>query len=271
MTRLILILRIIFIVFTIICILFCVEAHLRYKRKVGIDEDKDYTSKYQYFVQAIYDENDQLSGYELLIREYNPETKKWQLPKGVNDFPLNLVAEAVEKQRHQFKDSVRYIAINMTVGQLIDYRAVNFLDWVEGVLPNKIIILELDNKDVLSSTRYRRHQLMRDLKELAHSYPNIRVTIEDVDSSKESYKKLTRFLPWIDYIKFNADTFNKSKDHWIDVTLAQWQRELKKYHIQVILGKIETESQGALAKQLNINLREGYLYQRPQPIKEEVE
>ena len=45
----------------------------------------------------------------------------------------------------------------MTVGQLIDYRAVNFLDWVEGVLPNKIIILELDNKDVLSSTRYRRH------------------------------------------------------------------------------------------------------------------
>ena len=43
---------------------------------MGIDEDKDYTSKYQYFVQAIYDENDQLSGYELLIREYNPETKK---------------------------------------------------------------------------------------------------------------------------------------------------------------------------------------------------
>lgn len=75
MTRLILILTIIFIVFTIICILLCVEAHFHYKRKVGIDEDKDYTNKYQYFVQAIYDENDQLSGYELLIREYNPETK----------------------------------------------------------------------------------------------------------------------------------------------------------------------------------------------------
>lgn len=45
----------------------------------------------------------------------------------------------------------------------------------------------------------------------------------------------------------------------------------EKYHIQVVLGKIETESQVALAKQLNINLREGYLYQRPQPIKEEVE
>lgn len=268
MDRLILILTTIFIVFTIICILFCIESYFRYRRKVGVDEDKEYTSKYQYFAQAIYGEDDELSGYELLIREHNPETKKWQLPKDVDDFPLNLVAEAIENQRHQFTDNkIKFIAINMTVGQLADYRAVNFLNWVMGVLPEKNIVLELDNKDVLNSNQFRRQLLMRDLKILAREQPNIKVTIEDVDSSKESYRKLTRFLPWIDYIKFDADTFNKSKDHWIDVTLAQWQRKLKKYHTQVVLGKIETESQDALAKQLNVNLREGYLYQKPQQMK----
>lgn len=267
MTKLVYLLTIIFIVFTMICLLFCIEAYFRYKSKRGIDEDKDFTNKYQYFVQTIYDEDDQLAGYELLLREFNPQTGRWQLPRGVNYFPLNMVAEAVEKQQDQFKGQIRFIAINMMVSQLVDYRAENFFNWVLGVLPQKNIVLELDNEDVLNSNWFQRRHLMWDLKRIASEYPTVRVSIEDVDSSENSYRKLTWLLPWIDYVKFNADTFNKSEQHWIEVTLAQWQRKLEEYDVKVALGKIENESQDALAKQLNVNLREGYFYQKPHQLK----
>ena len=58
MVKLISILTIVFIIFTIICILFCIEAYFRYRQKTGIDEDKNYTNNYKYFVQKIYDKND---------------------------------------------------------------------------------------------------------------------------------------------------------------------------------------------------------------------
>lgn len=267
MVKLISILTIVFIIFTIICILFCIEAYFRYRRKIGIDEDKNYTNNYKYFVQKIYDKNDKLTAYELLLREYNYQEKQWQLPKDVNNFPLNLVAEAVEKQHHQFADDVGMLTINMTVSQLADYRAGNFLNWVMGVLPNKIIVLELDINDVLNSNLWRRRRLMKDLEILARNYPNIQVTIEGVNSSKYHYKKLVKYLPWVDYIKFNASAFNKSNDHWIDVTLAQWQRKLKKYSVKDVLARIEDENQATLAQQLKVNYRQGYHYQKPQQIK----
>lgn len=271
MARLINILTIIFIVFTIICILFCFEAYFRYRRKVGIDEDKNYTNNYRYFVQTIYDEEGVLRAYELLLREYDPQSKSWRLPKGVDNFPLNRVAEAVEKQRHQFADDVKLLTINMTVSQLADYRAGNFLNWVMGVLPENTIVLEFDSKDVLNSNWWRRWHLIRDLKVLARDYPNIQVTIEGIDSSKYDYKKLTRYLSWIDYAKFNATAFNKSEDHWIEVTLAQWQRKLRKYHVKDVLTRIEDENQAALAEQLKINYRQGYFYEKPQLIEKEIE
>ena len=155
------------------------------------------------------------------------QEKQWQLPKDVNNFPLNLVAEAVEKQHHQFADDVGMLTINMTVSQLADYRAGNFLNWVMGVLPNKIIVLELDINDVLNSNLWRRRRLMKDLEILARNYPNIQVTIEGVNSSKYHYKKLIKYL----------------------------------------LARIEDENQATLAKQLKVNYRQGYHYQKPQQIK----
>ena len=57
----------------------------------------------------------------------------------------------------------------MTVSQLADYRAGNFLNWVMGVLPNKIIVLELDINDVLNSNLWRRRRLMKELDILARN------------------------------------------------------------------------------------------------------
>ncbi|MGN1272728.1 MAG: EAL domain-containing protein [Lactobacillus sp.] len=262
MINLIRILTYIFIIFTFICIFFCFEAYFRYRQKTGIDKDDNYTSEYQYFGQKLYDEDNQTIGYELLMREFDPEIKKWRLPKNVENFPLNLAADEINKLQDKLDDSIKYLSINMTVYQLLDFRAENFLNWVMGMAMDKTIIIELDVNDLLNTRGIKYIYLCSILEKLA-SDPHVKVAIEDVDSSKREYRKLNRFLPWIDYVKFNANAFNKSKTHWIDITLAQWQRKLEKYSVTGVLGKVESESQDELADQLNVPMREGYLYERP--------
>ncbi|MFR4967779.1 EAL domain-containing protein [Lactobacillus kalixensis] len=266
MINMIRILVIIFLVFTAICIFFCIEAYVRYKRKIGIDEDKDYHQKYQYFGQTIYDKSNHPTGYELLLREYSAQDNKWQLPYGVENFPLNRAAEAIEAQAKLFDNSIKMLAINMTVSQLLDYRSENFLNWVQGIVPDKLIVVELDARDVLQSNWWKKRRLIQILKILDRKYTDIEISIEGVDSSTFCYKKIDMFLPLISDIKFDAAAFNKSENHWIDVTLGQWKQKLKKYDLNIVLGKVETQNQDDLAKQLKIDYRQGYLYQKPTQI-----
>ena len=253
---------------TLVCLLFCLEARLRYQSKRGIDAEADFGGRYKYFVQTIYGKDNQITGYELLLREYSAD--RWQLPNDVRNFPLNLVAEAITDQRAQLQDPTKFVAINMTVSQLLDFRAENFLNWVSGALEGQHIVLELDRSDVLSATFFRRQSLLRVLKMLARDFPNVYVAIEEVDSSKYCYDKLSKFVPWIAYVKFDATAFNKSKDHWLEVTLGQWQRKLAKYEVQEVLARVEDADQDALAKQLNIDMRQGYLYQKPQQMPKKI-
>lgn len=45
----------VFVTFTIICLAFCIEAHVRYRTKRGIDDDQGFDSRYEYFGQPVYD------------------------------------------------------------------------------------------------------------------------------------------------------------------------------------------------------------------------
>ena len=99
-------------------------------------------------------------------------------------------------------------------------------------------------------------------KKLQH--PQIKITIENVDSSKKTYNLLQQYFPYITYLKFNIHSFNKSANHWIDITLAQWQRRIAIFNIEMIVGKIEDINQVALVNQLNIPFRQGYAYGHPE-------
>lgn len=83
------------------------------------------------------------------------------------------------------------------------------------------------------------------------------------------YQKLQRFLPGVDFLKFRIDAFKKSENHWIDITLAQWQRQAQAKNVKIVVGKIETPIQVELANQLAIPLRQGYAYGQPVTLKPE--
>lgn len=249
----------IFLVFTVICVALCIEAHFRYQNKRGIDDDSRFPGHYRYFGQSIRNDDHQIVGYELLLREFNDQDQQWQLPKHVTDYPLSQVVQAVK----QIDTTVPTLAINMTTNQLLDFRADRFFNWILGVVDHQIII-ELSAADLLTLNYFQRRQLQAYLLRIQHH--QVRVVIEGVDSSSLMFKRIRPFLTVADYLKFNADAFNKSADHWIDVTLNQWKRQLSLYHVKPILGRVESQAQLDLADKLGINIRQGYVYDQPTPL-----
>ena len=251
----------VFVIFTIICILFCIEARLRYRNKKGIDQDHSFASKYKYFGQPIYDQHGQLRGYELLLREFNHGQNKWQLPKNIDHFPLSKMVYTIRQIDPQITSSIRVLALNMTVSQLTDFRANYFFKWVLGVINKQQLFIEIDAHDIRTAGIIQQRRMLAVLKRLNHDH--VKVTIENVDSTKRTYQILKKFLPFVDYLKFNIHSFKKSRTNWIDITLAQWQRLINSYHVTPIVSKVEGQDQIMLADQLNINLRQGYALGRP--------
>lgn len=251
----------IFVWFTVICIGFCIGAYFRYRPKTGIDDEHDFVNKYEYFGQPIYDREGKLHGYELLLREFNQRKKCWQLPKDVADFPLSKVVYTIRQIDPQIINSIQMLALNMTVSQIADFRADYFFKWVRGVINNQQLTIEIDAADIRRASPFKRWRMRSLLKKLDHTV--VKVTIEDVDSTQRTYAMLKSFLPYIDYLKFNINSFEKSPNHWIDITLAQWQRRAEKYGIVATVSKVEEPGQIQLADQLGIHLRQGYAYGQP--------
>lgn len=253
----------IFIIFTTFSLLLCIEARWRYRRKRGIDDDENFHGRYRYFGQTIRSGQRQVIGYELLLREYDGSTGKWHLPNRVSDFPLSRVVQAVQKVDQQLESQETTLALNMTSSQLLDFRADHFFNWVVGVVDDQILI-ELNAHDLCDCPWWSRLRLKHRLKQIDHR--RIKVVVEGVDSSSRTRRLLRPYLLSVDYLKFNAKAFNKSANHWIDVTLNQWKQYLAKSNVQPVLGRIEEPGQEQLADQLGIKLRQGYIYDQPKLI-----
>lgn len=252
-----------FIVFSVICIALCIQAHYRYKKKAGIDNESSFLNRYEYFGQPVYNQSaeHQGPGYELLLREFNPDTRYWQLPQNVANFPLSKIVETIQRMDLNDGQPLRSLALNMTVSQMVDYHADYFFTWVLGIVDVQKLIVEINKDDILSANYVQQLKLRRTLKRLAQS--RIYVAIENVDSSAQTYERLRKFLPYTDYLKFNINAFNKSATHWIDITLAQWKRKCARWNVVTMAGKIEKPTQEALVDQLHIGLRQGYFYGQP--------
>lgn len=253
----------IFVVFTVISLLLCVEAHFHYRNKRGIDDDQDFRGHYRYFGQSIRNRHRQIIGYELLLREYDPATKKWRLPKQVDYFPLSRVVHTVQQVEPDLPTTIRTLALNMTKDQLLDFRAERFFNWILGIV-NQHVMIELNANDLITSNWLERIRLLRRLRRIDRR--KIKVVVENVDSSNRMFKALRPYLGETDYLKFEASAFNKSATHWIDVTLNQWKQQLQFYKVEPVLGRVESDDQQHLADQLGIPFRQGYLYDRPKLI-----
>lgn len=267
MTELAILLLRIFVAFTVLAFGACVGAWWYYRTKRGIDLDAEFEGRYDYHGQAIYNQQGEIEGYELLLRELDPATGEWRLPAHVLDFPLLRIVAEIQRLVPHLEDNVEFITINLTLKQILDFRSDQFIAWTQSILAGRRLDIELDALEIIGCNFIQRWRLKKRLR--AITARNIPIVIEGVDSTRLMYRRLLPFLERVTHVKFVANAFNKSATHWIEVTLGEWQVATQKAQVGMILGKIERLCQEQLADQLHIPYRQGYLYARPEKIERE--
>lgn len=253
----------IWLLLTLLALSCCGVGWWYYRQRQGIDIGDDHNVQYRYHVQAIYDQAQTMVGYELLLRSFDQSSQRWQLPQRVATFPLTQMVAQLQRLQACLKPTVKIIALNLTVAQVADFRALQFVQWSQSIIgPQRQLVLEIDAVAIHVLTPWQKWRFKRQLQRLKMS--GVAISIEDIDATKRTYQSLRPLLTEVDYLKFAAGAFKKSADHWLDLTLGDWQRHAKRLGVTLVLAKVQDGTQDTLAQRLQIPYRQGYWYSAPQ-------
>jgi EAL domain-containing protein (putative c-di-GMP-specific phosphodiesterase class I) len=88
--------------------------------------------------------------------------------------------------------------------------------------------------------------------------------IDNVGASLANLKNIQWLLKDIDTLKCSMRSFRKEDPSvWLDLNLQFWNQLSKENNIDLILMGIENEADEQLAEQLQISIRQGYLFGHP--------
>ena len=131
---------------------------------------------------------------------------------------------------------------------------------IEQYVPKDFFVVEITEQDIATATE-RFHEAMRELKR-----SGFRLWLDDFGSGYSSLNVFSKFD--IDLIKFDMDLLRNLDDHGglnrrIITALAGVARESG---IHTLVEGMETEEQRQFLKEAGIELAQGYLFHRPEPL-----
>lgn len=92
-------------------------------------------------------------------------------------------------------------------------------------------------------------------------------SVNNVGSELNDLKSIEWLLPEVDILKASMRSFRKEDPHeWLDLNLQFWNRLARENHIKLVLVGIENATDQALAEQLQIDARQGYLFGKPEDV-----
>lgn len=109
-------------------------------------------------------------------------------------------------------------------------------------------------------------RLLRQQIQMGRNY-GMQFSVNNVGSELNDLKSIEWLLPEIDILKASMRSFRKEDPHeWLDLNLQFWNRLARKNHIKLVLVGIENATDQALAEQLQIDARQGYLFGKPEDV-----
>jgi hypothetical protein len=90
--------------------------------------------------------------------------------------------------------------------------------------------------------------------------------VDNVGADNAALSSIQWMLPVVDVLKCQMRSFRKLDGKWLDLNLQFWREFARERHIELVLLGIENEQDAALAKQLDIDLRQGYLFGHPENV-----
>lgn len=213
----------------------------------------------RYFIQKQVDYRGQVSGYECLLRQHNPDGT-WSLPQKLDSLPLQRVIFLLDETFNSLPNEAISLSINLEYDQIISPDFRYFVRWALSRIEPMDLVIEYTPQ--YQSQHINKHLFRRRIRE-ARQY-GMTFGIDNVGSSLTNLKSIQWLLPDIDSLKCNMRSFRKDDPSvWLDLNLQFWNKLSKDHHIELILMGVEDAADEKLAQQLKIGIRQGYLFGRP--------
>ncbi|MGL0747175.1 EAL domain-containing protein [Secundilactobacillus paracollinoides] len=250
-----------FIIFWVIVAFFAIWVARFYyaTRKRTNDYFDDPDLKLQYFIQEQVNYRGKVIGYECLLRQQHHDGT-WTLPKQLAGMPLQRVVVLLEETFRHLPVVHYSLSINLTYEQIMDPNFPLFVRWAISKIDPMDLVIEYHATQQLHSIRQK--QFMRQITN-AKEY-GVRIAIDNADSELTSLHNIEWLLPAVDILKCSMRSFRKEDPNvWLDLNLQFWNNLAKDNHISLYLMGIEDAKDEALAEQLQIDFRQGYLFGKP--------
>lgn len=258
------ILIIIALIFFIACAIAIMVSYIWARRQNGIfPKTMDGIDQYRFDFQKIVDKDGHVSGYEALLRKYDAADAKWSLPEDIAKFTLREIIYLLNKSSIENKYPDAFLAINISLTQLVDPRYVYFIDWLTGeIYPMNVHIeFQIDPTKTIGPVMHSR--LTRNLR--LSKKMGVKVILEQVSPDMNYYKKVKKYLKMLSGVKIPLSKFQKSGDsEWFYHNIGDWVRLSKDSNVTVDLTEIEAIEGVELADLFYVGNRQGYFIGKPE-------
>lgn len=248
------------IIVTIIFFIITIAGTYWHSRKSSNNYLENKEFHLRYFIQKQVDYRDKVIGYECLLRQQNPDGT-WTLPSNLDSLPLQRVIFLLEDTFKSLPTEPITLSINLEYNQIISPEFQYFVRWaISKIEPMKLSIEYTPANNTHFKNRYLFEKRIRE----AQNY-SMQFGIDNVGSNMQNLKDIEWMLPFVDNIKCSMRDFRKEDPNvWLDLNLQSWNRISQENNINLILMGIENQDDEALAEQLNIKTRQGYLFGHPE-------
>lgn len=157
-------------------------------------------------------------------------------------------------------DEAITLSINLEYEQIISPEFRYFVRWaIANIEPMRLAI---EYTPQYQPRRINKRLFRRRIRE-ARGY-GMQFGIDNVGASLANLKNIQWLLKDIDTLKCSMRSFRKEDPSvWLDLNLQFWNQLSKENNIDLILMGIENEADEQLAEQLQISIRQGYLFGHP--------
>lgn len=243
----------------VIISLITIAVYFYYSRKRSNNYLGQQQFELRYFIQKQVDNHNRLTGYECLLRQHNPDGS-WSLPKELETLPLQRVIFLLERTFKSLPSEQIQLSINLEYDQIISPEFDYFVRWAISKIAPMNLAIELHvqpNSHYGNKLRFINH--IRQARQYGMKFE-----IDNLGSDDANLNSIEWMIPVIDTLKCSMRDFRKSDSSvWLDLNLQFWNRFSQERHINLILTGIENSKDEALAEQLHIDLRQGYLFGHP--------
>lgn len=264
------VLIIIALIFFIACAIAIMVSYIWARRQNGIfPKTMDGIDQYRFDFQKIVDKDGHVSGYEALLRKYDAADAKWSLPEDIAKFTLREIIYLLNKSSIENKYPDAFLAINISLTQLVDPRYVYFIDWLTGeIYPMNVHIeFQIDPDTTIGPlTNMRLKRNLNISKKLG-----VKVILEQISPDIKYYKKVKKYLKMVSGVKIPLSKFQKSQESdWFYHNIGDWVRISKTSNVTVDLTEIEEFEGVELADLFEVSNRQGYLIGKPEYLENSV-